>query len=379
MIDGLENKHREYRRVRLGDHFIIKKGSKIEQKYVKEKNDIRFLQIDDLRNDNNLKFCSDNGKYCIAKENDIILAWDGANAGTCSYGLRGALGSTLAILICNSKDLFIPYVGKFMQSKFYILRNTCTGATIPHLNRNILLNLEIPLPPIEEQMKIAKTLDMMSELIEKRKEQLSLFDELIRNTFLEMFGDPATNTKRWEKKEFTSVAKIDTYMTSDFKKYSDYPHIGIESIEKNTGKILQYDFIKNCNLKSGKYLFDERHIIYSKIRPKLNKVALPNFKGLCSADAYPILPNDLCTRAYLAYILRSDYFLDYIIAHSDRTNIPKVNKNQLEGFVLPFPELELQNKFSNFVAQVEKQKTIMQQSLEKLEINNMTLMQKYFN
>ena len=111
---------------------------------------------------------------------------------------------------------------------------------------------------------------------------------------------------------------------------------------------------------SGKYLFTPNHIIYSKIRPNLNKVAMPDFEGLCSADAYPILVKDnVCTREYFGYVLRSDFFLDYILAFSNRTNLPKVNKNQVEGFRLPLPDYCVQEEFSYFVKQVDKSKVIV--------------------
>ena len=161
----------------------------------------------------------------------------------------------------------------------------------------------------------------------------------------------------WKVVGFTDCAVIDTNMIHDFEKYKDYPHIGIDCIEKETGKLLSYKTVAEDGVISGKYLFTEEHIIYSKIRPNLNKVAMPGFKGVCSADAYPILAkSDVCVREYLAYTLRSRYFLDYILTFSNRTNLPKVNKKQVEGFALPLPPMELQKRFSTFVKQVDKSK-----------------------
>ena len=168
-------------------------------------------------------------------------------------------------------------------------------------------------------------------------------------------------------------------MIHDFDGYEDYPHIGIDSIEKETGRLTGYRTIAEDGVISGKYLFTPQHIIYSKIRPNLNKVALPDFTGLCSADAYPILVNaDVCTREYLGYTMRSSFFLDYILAFSNRTNLPKVNKTQVEGFSLPLPPIELQNQFAEFIKQVDKSKFVVQQSLEKAKLLFDSLMQKYF-
>ena len=114
-------------------------------------------------------------------------------------------------------------------------------------------------------------------------------------------------------------------------------------------------------------------------RGTLNKVALPDFDGLCSADAYHILvKEDVCTREFFGYTLRSSYFLDYILAFSNRTNLPKVNKNQVEGFTLPLPEIGVQRQFSDFVKQVDKSKVAVQKSLDETQRLFDSLMQEYF-
>ena len=197
--------------------------------------------------------------------------------------------------------------------------------------------------------------------------------------FVGMFGDLSINNKGWEKKPFSEFAKIDTTMITEYEKYADYPHIGIDSIESETGELRGYRTVKQDDVKSGKYIFTSEHIIYSKIRPNLNKVALPTFEGLCSADAYPIKNNnDCCDRVFLAYVLRSDIFLTYILPQSYRTNIPKVNREQIAGFYMPLPPLSLQTQFADFVKQVDKIKFVLQTGLEKMEFTYKALMQQYF-
>lgn len=172
-----------------------------------------------------------------------------------------------------------------------------------------------------------------------------------------MFGEYKTNTKNWPIARFSEFATIDATMSTDYARYADYPHIGIDSIEKDTGILSGYRTVKEDNVISGKYVFTPEHIIYSKIRPNLNKVALPDFEGMCSADAYPILPvNGKCNRFYLAVLLRSRYFLDYILGFSARSNMPKVNRKQVEGFSAPLPPVDLQDEFAQFYKQTDKSK-----------------------
>ena len=194
-----------------------------------------------------------------------------------------------------------------------------------------------------------------------------------------MFGDLLLNEFKWDYASFNEFAKFDTKMISDFSNFIDLPHIGIDSIEKNTGKLIGYRTVGEDQISSGKYLFTKKHIIYSKIRPNLNKVALPDFMGVCSADAYPILTIDeKMNRIFLAHVLRSDYFLNFILSFSSRTNLPKVNKSQISKFVCPLPPLSIQNGFADFVAQVDKSQLAIQKSLEELETLKKSLMQEYF-
>lgn len=178
-----------------------------------------------------------------------------------------------------------------------------------------------------------------------------------QSRFIEMFGDFKINTMRWPVVGFNEIAIIDGNMTTDYKKYANCPHIGIDSIEKETGRLSGYRTVAEDGVISGKYVFTSKHVIYSKIRPNLNKVALPEFDGLCSADAYPILPMDgKCNRIFLAYNMRSQFFLDYILQFCNRTNLPKVNRKEVAGFQTPLPPIELQNQFATFVKQTDKSK-----------------------
>lgn len=253
------------------------------------------------------------------------------------------------------------------------------GIGVPNLHLKNIRETPIKIYDLETQKAIVEKLDKVCELISLRKQQLAKLDELVKARFVEMFGDFKSNSKGWSIVKFDEFAQIDGNMTTDYKKYADYPHIGIDSIEKGTGALKGYRTVKEDGVVSGKYIFTPQHIIYSKIRPNLNKVALPDFEGLCSADAYPILPNPKnCNRIFLALAMRSDYFLDYILQFSARTNLPKVNRKEIAGFSMPLPPLSLQNDFSTFVERVDQQKQTVQQSLEKLELMKKALMQEYF-
>ena len=327
---------------------------------------------------------TDKLKNYMLKENDLLISLTG-NVGRVGLMSKEFLPAGLnqrvgCLRIKDIENISIEYLYQYLNSNKFEKEciNNSNGIAQKNLSTEWLKDYMITVPSIEEQKQIANKLEKVQRISKTKKEQIKELDELIKSQFVEMFGNLEKNDKKWNIANILEVASIDTNMTKDFKKYADLPHIGIENIEKNTGKLINYISVKESNLTSGKYLFDERHIIYSKIRPNLNKVATPDFKGLCSADSYPILTNEKCRKEFLVFVLRSEYFLNYILSYSSRTNIPKVNKEQLGGFSFPLPPIELQNQFAEIVKQIDKQKFEIENSLKEMQELYESLMEKYF-
>ena len=307
----------------------------------------------------------------------VAIVKDGAGIGrTTLHPAKSPVIGTMQYLLPKDNVLpeYLYYVVRHMHLEKYF-----TGATIPHIYFRDYKNEKFNLDSLDKQAKIVEILGKAELIILKRRQQLAELDKLIKARFVELFGDLKSNPMEWPVVPFTEFAKIDGNMTTDYEKYADYPHIGIDSIEKGTGALKGYRTVREDGVISGKYIFTPQHIIYSKIRPNLNKVALPDFEGLCSADAYPILPNHSnCNRVFLAIALRSEYFLEYILQFSSRTNLPKVNRKEITGFRMPLPPLKLQEQFAAFVEQTDKSKVAVQKALDEAQLLFDSLMQKYF-
>ena len=264
-------------------------------------------------------------------------------------------------------DKMLPELLPFLiqnDSFFDFAVGKSAGSLSPRVKWEHLSQFEFTLPSIEEQKKLSDLFWAAYETQKSYKELLSSIDSLVKSQFIEMFGDPVTNPMGWEVRPFSAFADIDAVMTTDYANYADYPHIGIDSIESGTGELKGFRTVKQDGVKSGKYLFSPNHIIYSKIRPNLNKVALPHFEGLCSADAYPVRAKDNCNKLFLAYMMRSELFLMYILPLSQRTNFPKANREQIMGFSMPLPPITLQNQFATFVEQADKSKFVTLAALQ---------------
>lgn len=376
-------------KMKLKDVGIIVTGntpSKKNEEYYNS-NDINFFtptdfedsKINDFSESINYISNKAKGKARILPEGSVLVTCIGIIGKVGIIKKESAFNQQINAVIPNKDIINNRYLAYLLMSKADFLRKKANAPVVPIINKTDFQELEIDVPDISKQLTTVKNLDKVQYLIDLNEKQIKLLNELIKSQFVEMFGNLESNNKKWKIVNLLESASIDTNMTKDFNKYANLPHIGIENIEKNTGKLINYINVAESKLTSGKYLFDERHIIYSKIRPNLNKVATPKFRGLCSADSYPILTNEKCNKTYLAFVLRSDYFLNYILSYSSRTNIPKVNKEQLSGFNFPLPPIELQDKFADFVEKVERQKEKIENNLKEVKTLQEQVMNKYFN
>jgi type I restriction enzyme S subunit len=125
----------------------------------------------------------------------------------------------------------------------------------------------------------------------------------------------------------------------------DLPHVGAGNIESGTGRLQAIQSARDEELISGKFLFDDSVVLYSKIRPYLMKVARPDFSGLCSADIYPLAAKPgRADRDFLFYLLLTDSFTEYAIRGSARAGMPKVNRDHLFAYRTSTPPLAEQRR-----------------------------------
>ncbi len=154
----------------------------------------------------------------------------------------------------------------------------------------------------------------------------------------------------WKIFRFSDVVEIAKGQVSPLDdRYSNFPHIGPKNIQSNTGQIIKIKTPDELGLISGKYLFDKNSIVYSKIRPNLNKVCLPGYEGLCSADAYPIWAKKNIDINYLFIYMLSEMFVKQAIAVSMRTGMPKINREDLRAVWVIVPDKNEQKCIANTV------------------------------
>lgn len=161
--------------------------------------------------------------------------------------------------------------------------------------------------------------------------------------------------------------------------FSGLPHIAPDSIEKTSGRLLPYRTVGEDGVTSGKYRFQPGDVLYSKIRPSLNKVALVDFAGLCSADMYALDVNrEHATPEYIAHLLRGQEFLDYATSLSNRANIPKLNRGQLLSYGVRLPSLPEQRRIAAVLNHADIFRTKRRQVLSYLQTLPVAIYQLMF-
>ncbi|MEA1049539.1 restriction endonuclease subunit S [Lamprobacter modestohalophilus] len=319
------------------------------------------------------------GNYMFDEE---LITWSVDGGGSFFYRPKHRfsvtnVGGTLRVLDRNKVHYkYLYYVLSYKHSRLLF---DWTSKAHPSVIRR--LYTEIPLPPLAEQKRIAAILDAADALRAKRRESLAELDRLLQSTFLDLFGDPVTNPKGWDRRTLGEITTIEAAMVDPRKEaYSQLLHYGPDRIEKDTGELLPAKTAEEDELISGKFLCSPGEILYSKIRPYLNKVALVKQPCLCSADVYPVRPNtEVLTKEYLLMLLRSAGFLDYVAGFSRRANIPKLNRKQFAGYNAPTPPINLQNHFATIVESIERQKTRLRAHLAELDTLFASLQSRAFN
>ena len=136
-------------------------------------------------------------------------------------------------------------------------------------------------------------------------------------------------------------------MQGEVIKADQYWLLNLDMVESNTGRIIDYVYCKENEIGNSTIKFDTRNVLYSKLRPYLNKVVLPQQSGYATSEMLPLCPNqNIITREYLTYYLRSQSFVCYINEKTSGAKMPRANSSDLKSYMLNCPSLEDQKSIT---------------------------------
>ena len=286
-----------------------------------------------------------------------------------------AFNQQINAIVVDENKYDIDYIAYAIMANKRKLSSIANAAVVPLLNKSQFSDFKIFIAKsLEKQKEISSFLNKIENLIQTRQDQVQALDDLVESVFDQMFGSIKTNNTTLKK-----LIKFNNKNINDFENYSDLYYLGVEDIEKDTGKILSKAKVSDVEIKSSKKLFTDENVLYSRIRPNLNKVALPDFSGLISTEVYVLECSDKINKYFLTHVLRSNRFVKYAMLNSTGANFPRVSQQAIEGYSLYLPPIEKQNLFAAFVEKIEKQKQILNDSLVELTDLFDSLMQDAFD
>ena len=171
---------------------------------------------------------------------------------------------------------------------------------------------------------------------------------------------------KWPTDSLGSIAILDRQSIHPSEVDATTPYIGLEHLDGD-GRIDCTPTVGSVELKSNKFQFSERHILYGKLRPYLRKIVRPEFSGICSTDIIPILPKEGVTRDYLFYFLRTPATVKLATSRSSGANLPRLGPKQLASFQIPLPPIEEQTRIAEILDKADSLRTKRQATLAKLD------------
>ena len=275
--------------------------------------------------------CMENGKGAILKGLS-----NGIGFGSTEFHvLRPILG------ISNSEWLY--FLTKLNGFRIDAAKNMTGTGGQKRVPSSYLLNFKVLKPQLEVQREFAKIVHQADK---------SKFGDF-KSQFIEMFGNPVTNTKGWKTAKIKDVAPE---MPSKEQLSGKIWLLNLDMIESNTGRIIEkvYEDVENALSVQS---FDEGNVLFSKLRPYLNKVVIPDEPGMATTELVPLRPEpSKLHKVFLSHLLRGNQFVNYANDIAGGTKMPRMPLTELRNFDCILPPMDKQLEFVFIAEQVDKSK-----------------------
>jgi type I restriction enzyme S subunit len=341
----------------------------------------KIIRIQNLNNPNatyNFYDGSIDPKYLVSN-GDVLISWSGS-LGVFEWSEDEAiLNQHIFKVVFNKGHINKKFFEYVVASRINEMKSKVHGVTMQHITKKEFDVILIPVPPVAEQERIVAELDLLSGIIEKKKAQLKAYDQLAQSIFYTTFGDPITNEKGWETKKLGEIANCTSGGTPSrrvprfFEGTINWFSAGElnnmylrDSIEKITQEALDNSNAKLCPANS---------LFIGMYDTAAFKLGIP-IKDSASnqACANVELSNDNVIWLYYSLLLMRDEALKH--RHGARQK--NLSLRFIKDFYVPIPPLSLQREFAEKVEAIERQKALVQQSIEETQTLFDYTMDKYF-
>ena len=260
----------------------------------------------------------------------------------------------------NFDIVFGAYMIKFHANRL-IMQNV--QSTQKNVNKGIVENFNIPLPPLPEQRTIAFVLSTVQQAKEKTEAVITATKALKKSLMNHLFtygpvplteaeNVPLKETEiglvpeEWEVVRLGDVAEQRKETANPNNE--DWKYVGLEHIDPGEARLKRSGF--SSEVRSSKSKFYPGDVLYGKLRPYLDKGVLADFEGICSTDIIVIKPNENLNDSLLSYLVHKNDFREYATSTMTGVNHPRTSWRALSQFSIPFPPLSTQQKIASILS-----------------------------
>ena len=286
----------------------------------------------------------------------------------------------------NEEKVLKEYLCYFMQSTAYYnqLVNSLAGTTRKRISRKNLGKIEIRIPNKSIQTKVITNLDLVTKLIRLKKEELSIYNDLVKSRFVEMFGDPVTNPHGWDKVPLSDLAEIKIGPFGTLLHKEDYitgGHALVNPSHIHDGNIVTDEKLTITDEKYAElsaYHLSENDVVMGR-RGEMGRCAVVKESGLLCGTGSMIIRSYGEVRAdFLQKIISFPSFKKTIEDMAVGQTMPNLNVPIVSRLEIIKPLTKVQDDYYAFVELTDKSKLAVQQSIETLQMLKAKLMQDYF-
>lgn len=309
---------------------------------------------------------------------DVLISWS-ASLGVYIWNKGKALLNQhifkVAFDKCEVNKQFFVYA---VQYKLQEMGAKAHGATMKHIVKKDFDNTAIPFPALEEQEKIAQTMNRISRIISDRQQQLQKLDELVKARFVELFGDCKSMVSM---NELCSIITDGTHQPPRFQE-SGIPFIFVSNLVDN---VVTYN--------AEKFISEDTYAeLYKRTPIEIGDLLLSTV-GSYGHPAVVTEDRKFLFQRHIAYLkprhnmVNSFYLYSALLAPDGQRQIEEkvkgiaqktLNLSEIKKIVVPLPTIEEQNQFEKFINQIDKSKVAVQKALDEAQRLFDSLMQKYF-
>ncbi|WP_217511278.1 restriction endonuclease subunit S [Vibrio metschnikovii] len=296
-------------------------------------------------------------------------------------------------LVVDERKAFPKYVYYYCATLKEKLKAASSSTTMPIVNKSNFSQFEIPLPPLEEQKRIAAILDKADAIRQKRKQAIDLADEFLRSVFLDMFGDPVTNPKGWEERKLiTGLSKVQSGWSAKGESYpcasNELGVLKVSAVTSGYFKEHENKFVSREIVPEGKSLLFPKKgdLLFSRANTRelvaATCIVTRDYDNVFLPDKlWKVEPNEYLMPEFLHMLIQQPRFKERLTSQATGSSgsMLNISKSKFEQTISIFPSTEEQIKFKDIYWKVMKSLASLETSETKVGDFFNSLSQKAFS